>query len=179
MATTLDFENKKIINGSKEIVFNGTENWVANSTGTDGKSRFRYPLENYAVKIPEGENCVSSVYESVSADDVYLNKTGVAANDLNIFIYDEAYATLQEGETVDDLVDRFKAHLAELYEIGNPVTVRYLLATPTETPFTEEETASGNEYRVYSGGTEKVLGNDNAEYGANNTLTQNYIVVKE
>ena len=56
-------------------------------------------------------------------------------------------------------------------------TIRYKLATFMETPFTEEQSANGNEYRAYSSGTERVLGNDNAEYGVKNTLSQNYIIV--
>ena len=49
----------------------------------------------------------------------------------------------------------------------------------TEIPFTEEQKLAGNEYIVNKGGTEKIIGNDNAEYGADNTLTQDYILVTE
>ena len=56
-------------------------------------------------------------------------------------------------------------------------SIMYKLSTPIETPFTAQQSASGNEYTAYKNGTEKVLDNDGNEYGADNTLTQDYILV--
>ena len=52
-------------------------------------------------------------------------------------------------------------------------------ADGTETPFTEEMEFAGKEYQVWAGGTETVLGNDGAEYGATPTLLQSYTIVNE
>lgn len=58
-------------------------------------------------------------------------------------------------------------------------SIMYKLETPIVTDFTAQQSASGNEYTSYKGGTEKVLDNDGKEYGAENTLTQDYILVTE
>ena len=58
-------------------------------------------------------------------------------------------------------------------------SIMYKLSTPIETPFTAQQSASGNEYTAYKNGTEKVLENDGGEFNADNTLTQNYLFVKE
>ena len=88
----------------------------------------------------------------------------------------EGKKIVKGGETLTQDTEFTAEQLAEYSEYilsADGKSVRYKLATPTETPF-----ANGNEYEVYSGGTENVLGNDNAEY-VKNTLLQNYIVVKE
>lgn len=173
LGTTIDFENKKIIEGSKEIVLDGTENWTVGDTQTAGKIRFC--LERWLNEKSAGTistiNSVSSMYDSTTAEHTYLNKNGLSVSGRNVWVYDETYAT--------KTVDEFKAHIAELYASGNPVVVRYLLATPTERDFTDEETAKGKKYLVQAFGTEKVIDNDGKEYGADNTLTQDYIAIKE
>jgi hypothetical protein len=177
MGTTIDFENKKIIEGSREIVLDGTENWILADTeetysGNGNRYRFGATLSNdISLNGHSLVNSVSSHYISVSPTDTWENKQGLSVGSNNLYIYDEAYAT--------KTVDEFKAHLAELYASGNPVVVRYLLATPTERDFTDEEKAKGKKYLVQAFGTEKVIGNDGAKFGANNTLTQDYIAIKE
>jgi hypothetical protein len=76
-------------------------------------------------------------------------------------------------------MNEFIAKLKELNQAGNPLTVAYPLKTPTERDFTDEEKAKGKKYLVQAFGTEKVIGNDGAKFGANNTLTQDYIAIKE
>lgn len=173
MGTTIDFENKKIVEGSREIVLDGTEDWVLSSTMDGTKKRFIINLlvSDPAIKEQYTILCKSSVYPSTTEGKTYECVNGVAVWGTNVYIYDEAYAT--------KTVEEFKAHLAELYASGNPVVVRYLLATPTERDFTDEEKAKGKKYLVQALGTEKVIENDGKEYGANNTLTQNYIAIKE
>ena len=178
MGTTIDFENKKIIEGSKEIVLDGTENWNAVSTNTANAKGFVLLLEETSFGATT-VNLISSVYDSITSNQIYMCKKGVGISTNRLAIYDENYSILKDGETFADIRERFKAHLAELYASGNPVTVRYLLATPTERDFTDEQKAVGNKYTVWQGGTETVLENDGAEYGANLTLTQEYTVVNE
>ncbi len=173
MGTTIDFENKKIIEGSKEIVLDGTENWRVSSTIDSVKKRFIAELfiAEPAIRDKYAILCKSSFYQDVTEEKTYLATNGVSVFGTEIYIYDEAYAT--------KTADEFKAHLAELYASGNPLTVRYLLATPTETPFTEEQKASGNEYTAWKNGTERVLENDGEEYGADNTVEQEYFTITE
>ena len=58
-------------------------------------------------------------------------------------------------------------------------SIMYKLETPIVTDFTTQQSASGNEYTADKGGTEKVRENENAEFGANNTMTINYVFVNE
>jgi hypothetical protein len=58
------------------------------------------------------------------------------------------------------------------------VIIDYSQSPVSVIPFTEEQKAVGNEYAVYSGGTEAVIENDGAESGALPTLTQKYLIVK-
>lgn len=62
------------------------------------------------------------------------------------------------------------------YLKSNPITLYYKVTTPKETPFTADQVAAGNEYRVFKGGTEQIIGNDAARWGADLILTQEYIV---
>lgn len=55
-------------------------------------------------------------------------------------------------------------------------SICYKLATPIEVDFTQEQLVSGNTYIAYNGGTEKVIGNDEAEF-VQNTITQDYILI--
>ena len=59
------------------------------------------------------------------------------------------------------------------------MTMYYPIETPIETPFTQEQAFVDNKYTAWKNGTEKVSGNTNADYGADNTLSQNYIIVAE
>lgn len=176
LGTTIDFETQKIVEGSTEIVFNGTEDWSVrsiDSSVSDGGSKHRFGVALPKVSIGESSNInsVSSVYPSVSPDKSWHGTCGVAVDGSNVYLFDGAFATKTAEE--------FKDHIAELYASGNPLTIRYLLATPIETDFTEAQISAGNKYPVYNKGMEKVLGNENAEFGAINTLTVNYILVKE
>ena len=183
MGTTIDFEREKIVERTKEIVLDGkniipylagTQDWdTQNIPENERRQRWYFTLkENFGVNTTDTINAISDVYKIVTNDDTYMFKTGVSIQGDVIFIYDDNYAVPNEGENRDELKQRFITHLTE-----NPVTIRYLLVEPIETPFTEEQLKAGDEYRVFVNGTEKVI-NDGADYGADNTLTQNYIAVK-
>lgn len=162
MGTTIDFENKKIIEGSKEIVFNGTESWKMD---TENKY-FRLSTLNTPVDEVVGI-CNLYPYEVDYRNAILI--TGTAG----------LYVGVNITASFNKDIEAWKSYLAELYANGNPLIIRYKIATPTETPFTDEQSASGNKYQVWSNGTEKVIDNDGTEFGADNTLTQNYIAIKE
>ena len=68
-----------------------------------------------------------------------------------------------------------------LIECGLGVTIDFekqvIINNGTETPFTDEQKAVGNEYTAWKGGEERVQGNDNATYDINPTMTQEYVVI--
>ena len=69
-------------------------------------------------------------------------------------------------------MDEWKAHLAELAAAGNPLTVTYQTAEAT----TEATPFNKSKYVAWDGGSETIYQgtNDNSEYGAENTVVQNY-----
>ena len=72
-------------------------------------------------------------------------------------------------------VDAWKAQLAAWNTAGDPLTVCYQTATTTESDISME-----SRLPAYKNGSETVIQGDidNSEYGAENTLTQNYAEVK-
>lgn len=152
---SIDFEKQKVVKATETIVLNGTENWEFLNS---------YISLRNVPSIANANNGICNLYPYLYQ---FAGKCIFVAGS-----YLRVGTAL--GETFNNDVAKWKAHLAELYASGNPLVIAYELATPTETQFTD-----GNKYKAWANGTERVLGNDNAEYGATNTLSQNYIVVKE
>ena len=72
-------------------------------------------------------------------------------------------------------VDEWKAHLAELAAAGNPLTITYKTAEATSetTPFNKSK------YIAWKNGSETIEQGteDNSEYGAENTVKQDYFTL--
>lgn len=177
LGVAIDFENKKITDYGVTYEFTGNEQisysgwWNRNGI-----------LIDFSPKIMPQEECayVCTDTDATKAQDYgfmyfkyggnfclwsgILDKLGITTQGTTPTVEEQATA-----------VATFKAWLTQRYAEGNPVTVRYLAEDiQSETPFTAD-----NEYTAYKGGTEKVLDNDGKEYGAENTLSQNYIIVTE
>ena len=188
LGTTIDFENQKIVECGYTVVLKGNEIWSFENYN-NGVHPTLYTLGI----LETGENRNQN---AVATDGIFGGSRdfisgcwwlGVAGSKhlywidcvnllgLNANWVDKENPTTDE---INQVIKDFKAYLAQRYADGNPVTIRYVSATAMETPFTDEQKAYGNEYKVYNGGTERVVGNDNAEV-VENTLTQNYILVKE
>ena len=170
LGKTIDFESGKITEYGVDLVLNGGERIsYYSSTSIDGSIVFGGLGGDEVNPIgvcTDGELSDSQEYGKfrINFGSIYwygiLDKLGYT-NDSN-------------G------VNQFKAYLSQRYTDGNPVTIRYVSsALQSETDFSAEQSASGNEYTAYKGGTEKVLDNDGKDYGAENTLSQNYIIVTE
>ena len=126
----IDFERKVFVQNTYRKVFDGTEPWAAYSTYQSEIYRAGIANEELSkptllYKASEIAPVISNSYASISADDNYSLKRGVAIN-LNggFMIYDEAYNTSD--------ISLWKAHLAELYANGEPLTIEYALAEPIE-----------------------------------------------
>lgn len=143
----IDFEKQKVVKGTETITLDGSKAWMTSETD-DVKGWYVKP-ENWSARGYYGKDgYISSKYISGALS---------GNNFVQVFPL---------GTTLEEVRAYFDG-----------IVVAGKLKQPTETPFTEGQSARGNEYRAYSGGTERVLGNDNAEFGAKNTLSQNYIIV--
>lgn len=75
-------------------------------------------------------------------------------------------------------LDELKAWLRDRYVSGDPVVIAYETETTTETPFTEAQKSVGDTTTSYNKGLETVI-NDNANFGVEPTLTQEYVTVMD
>ena len=165
LGVTIDFENKKITEEYAQYTFTGNEAVSSATMINTGFYRYYFSTPNaIPMKMGDMQKGVCDKYptnnegwHSPTRECVHF---GQSNNNFYIYLSKE-YTT------------------AEVQELVKGMTVSYPRATPIETDFTAEQSASGNKYTAYKGGTEKVLDNDGAEFNADNTLTQNYLFVKE
>ena len=151
-------ETGKTKRQSKTVTFNGTEAWVINTNYTA-----------FSLDLPSKGIAFTSICSPYSAPKItawdqlkdYEAQNGV----LVLLIKDSTYST----------VDEWKAHLASLAEAGNPVTVTYKTAEST----TEATPFNKSKYIAWKNGSETIEQGetDNSEYGAENTVKQDYFTL--
>ena len=151
-------ETGKTKRQSKTVTFNGTEAWVIDPNYTA-----------FSLDLPSKGIAFTSICSPYSAPKItawdqlkdYEAQNGV----LVLLIKDSTYST----------VEAWKAHLAELAAAGNPLTVTYktVKATTEATPFNKSK------YKAWKNGSETIEQGptDNSEYGAENTVKQDYFTL--
>ena len=151
---------------SNTRVFDGTENWWASGTAENNfyNHRFGLTLSSRGVKytIP----CISTPYaynQSVYFDTA--QEGGVITDNYNLYLRIASITTVEE----------LKAHLAALAAAGDPLTVTYKTAKAT----TEATPFDKSKYIAWKNGSETIEQgtNDNSEYGAENTVEQDYFTL--
>lgn len=188
--TIFDFETKTISNTWAKHIFLGDnpasgnpafELWTKGGSAPTGYQRWysdgRFGVELYLKTEREKfSQAVCDRFPIIKSQTEYNSwKGGVAIvigsvnTALNIIVPNNIAETI----TADTIRDLMRGAIL-LYPTTPENTQWY-----TTQSFTDEQKATNNEYTAYYKGTEKVLGNDGAEYGADNTLTQNYLFVKE
>jgi hypothetical protein len=187
LGTTIDFENQKIVESGADIILTGDESisyyWYSHPSltaehGNGVNINLASVVDTsrtWSIKISTD----SSEFKGYLPSRVAMLKSGNGMYWLGIL--DHAQLTSSNEQVTDateqsTLVTNFKAWLKERYDNGNPVMLRIGYDTPIETPFTDAQKAVGNKVTAYSGGTEIVEGNDNAEW-VENTLYQEYFEV--
>jgi hypothetical protein len=143
---------KTITRGTKTIVFDGTENWLFNGQN--------FYLGRQAVN-KNGNIGIATPYNYA-----YYSGNGVFVDSSYVF------ATKELAISFNNDINAWKAHLAELANAGNPLTVAYELLEPTTE--TVEDLPRG--YTAHKNGTETYLAGetDNSEWGAIPEFTLNY-----
>lgn len=151
-------ETGKTKRQSKTVTFNGTEAWVINTNYTA-----------FSLDLPSKGIAFTSVCAPYSAPKItswdQLKDYEAQNGELVLLIKDSTYST----------VEAWKAHLAELAAAGNPLTVTYktVEATTKATPFNKSK------YKAWKNGSETIDQGptDNSEYGAENTVKQDYFTL--
>lgn len=158
-------ETGEIQRQSKTIVFDGTESWNEVSSDT----RYQY---------------ISTLPVLADKDDMVVIS--------NLFVTNSENGISLIGETSDgmtsvrlrgnktehpefDTVDEWKAYLAAQFAAGNPLTVTYQTAKAT----TEATPFDKSKYIAWKNGSETIEqgANDNSEYGAEDTVKQDYFTL--
>lgn len=160
-------ETGEIQKQSKTITFNGTEYLGDYSTG----ACFIYTasLQVY------GTDSYSGI-----ANNGFVFQNTASGNDMGVYIAGEEFSTINFWfrKTIFpelNTVDKFKAQLAEWNEAGNLLTVTYKTAEAT----TEQADFSADSYIAWKNGSETIEqgDTDNSEYGAENTVEQDYYLL--
>lgn len=155
---------------SYEKVFNGTEAWTI-YTASAGSEEPGYTVFARNM-VPNGGNgsikSICNIYPYVRYG--YTSPISGACQSFSsegqtFFIKQQEYST----------IDEWKAHLAELYSAGNPLTVTYQTAEAT----TEATPFNKSKYIAWKNGSETIDqgANDNSEYGAEDTVKQDYFTL--
>ena len=140
---------------SGKKVFDGTETWEARGSAGD---LYRYGAVLANVKTSGA--CVANLSGENSG-------ASVAGN----YFIDTEFKVFTNIATVDE----WKAHLAEIATAGNPLTVIYETAEAT----TEATPFDKSKYIAWKNGSETIDqgANDNSEYGAEDTVKQDYFTL--
>ena len=122
----IDFDNAIVIEKTIKIVFTGSEEMY-------GQGDYAVFKGTYGLKAGTGiSGALSNHLTELSAVQHYYNKeVGFSINNAE----DRIRITIGNTTTLDEV----KAKLAEWYAEGNPLTIIAEIATPIETPLTENE----------------------------------------
>lgn len=167
---TLDFQTGKNVSQGNTMVFDGTEAWIL-YTPPSGSEEAGYTIFTRNM-FPFG---ASGSIESI------CNKYPYKAYGYNLSTSGTCQSFSSEGKTLFikqnqySTVEEFKAYLAAQYAAGDPLIVRY---KTVEIQSETELNADYNNYQAWNGGSETVVQGDidNSEYGAENTVSQEYPV---
>lgn len=154
---------------SNTITFNGTEDWYLVGNTENNFYNYRYyvpiPVTGSKNKAP----CICNKY------DYKLSVENDMGNDIGILVIgDYVYIRLGSGSMIKSVTE-WKARLAAWAEAGNPLTVTYKTAEAT----TEATPFNKSKYIAWKNGSETIEqgANDNSEYGAEDTVKQDYFTL--
>lgn len=154
---------------SNTLTFDGTEEWYLTGNAENNFYNYRYytpiSVEAQKTKVP----CICNKY------DYKLSVENDTGNDIGILVIrGYVYIRLGSNSTIKNVAE-WKAHLAELAAAGNPVTVTYKTAEST----TESTPFNKSKYIAWKNGSETIEQGetDNSEYGAENTVKQDYFTL--
>ena len=165
---SIDLVRGKRIVQSNTLTFDGTENWIV----TAGNENYYIYSYSTGIESLERNTLITNklnVGEANNTTESGCYFAGIPRDDLIVFFLKTAYPDLST-------VDAWEAQFAAWAAAGDPLTVCYQTATATESDIDIPE----NRLPAYKNGSETVIqgDTDNSEYGAENTLTQNYAEVK-
>lgn len=194
LGTTIDLENRKIINRGVEITLTGAEiieyrNYKTESYAPNVGSLPLYTLHIEA-KLPTVEKRAYGITTDgivATQDDtssqwkdgaLWLGVGNQTLYWVNALEYLGLYNVPEyPTETqIEEAKTTLATYLKQRYESGNPVKIRYISNIPEELPLSTNK----SKYKAWVGGSETVVQGttDNSKYGAENTATNIYAIKK-
>lgn len=158
-------ETGEIQRQSNTVTFNGTEIWQDYSDDT----RFIYTAVLSKGAVRNLTDIVCNLYPTTTINGVTLTgDNGSAFTSIQVIFSKSLYPNFST-------VEAWKAQLSEWNEAGNPLTVTYKTAEAT----TEQADFSADSYIAWKNGSETIEqgDTDNSEYGAENTVEQDYYLL--
>ena len=154
---------------SNTLTFDGTEEWYLTGNAENNFYNYRYythiSVEAQKTKVP----CICNKY------DYKLSVENDTGNDIGILVIrGYVYIRLGSGSTIKSATE-WKSQLAAWAGAGNPLTVTYKTAEAT----TEATPFNKSKYIAWKNGSETIEQGptDNSEYGAENTVKQDYFTL--
>lgn len=154
---------------SNTLTFDGTEEWYLTGNAENNFYNYRYytpiSVEAQKTKVP----CICNKY------DYKLSVENDTGNDIGILVIrGYVYIRLGSGSTIKSVTE-WKSQLAAWAGAGNPLTVTYKTAEAT----TEATPFNKSKYIAWKNGSETIEQGptDNSEYGAENTVKQDYFTL--
>lgn len=117
-ADYIDYNNRKVVRNTKKVTFDGTENWAKETLSGKEYSNF------YIATNP-----ISKARTKVLSNRFISNASSATGTENNAFI---SYSTKLNITYATDTVENWKTQLSAWDTGGNPLTVHYILAAPTE-----------------------------------------------
>ena len=160
---------KRIVQ-SNTLVFDGTESgWYTDQPTTPN-------IIYIIITVPDAKDSnslIATITKGLPPQNPDSN-TGCYINISDLYTYFVVWFRQSAYPNITDLASA-KAQLVAWNTAGNPLTICYKTATATESDIEMEDRLP-----AYKNGSETVIqgDTDNSEYGAENTLTQNYAEVK-
>lgn len=181
---TIDIENGKNILQGFTKTFDGTEDIQRTFKTYDygGYPVLSMITNPYSYNDNATVNLITGIFNNVSAQSLITNKEeGICTygeGEIRYFLFrinPIIYGCTMDS-TDDELIAGFKAYLAAQHTAGNPLVVRY----KTEEIQSETDISpSADSYIAWKNGSETIEqgDTDNSEYGAENTVEQDYYLL--
>ncbi len=165
---TLNFQTGKNISQGITKVFDGTETWRSYSTADYYIYTTSIPIYGFS----QSEGVANKDFTFITPNVTNPKGCYIAGNSNNTFNVWFKVSEYPEFDTVDN----WKAWLTAQSSAGDPFTVRYKTA---EVQSEADLNASSDRYIAWKGGSETIVQGevDNSEYGAENTVTQEYFTI--
>ena len=166
---SIDMVRGKRIVQSNTLTFDRTETWRDYSN----ENYFSYVSPSFLTLTAKTTSDI--ICNKLNTGYPMTGAAGCSATGVQPNGYSSFQVSFSKTAYPDMTLDAWKAQLAAWAAAGDPLTVCYQTATATESDISMEDRLP-----AYKNGSETVIqgATDNSEYGAENTLTQNYAEVR-